>query len=181
LYAEAYDAVKTLSADTVVFPTFQLEEMHGLLPPGDPRPPQWNLISRFVPKLDLIALSTYPGLVFSDPSRLPLEYLRRAQGYADVPVAIAEMGFSSEPRGGASDGEQPQTAFLERMLADAERLEMPLIVWFVGRDPNFTGGQGFDLLRHLGLLRSDGSQKPVWSLWEEAAQQPLAPRDADDR
>jgi hypothetical protein len=67
------------------------------------------------------------------------------------------------------------------MLGDAERFDMPLIVWFVGRDPTFTGGQGIDLLRRLGLQRSDGSAKPAWNMWEEASQRRLAPSEEDDR
>jgi hypothetical protein len=174
LYAEAYDAVKALSPDSVVFPTFQLEEMHGLLPPGGARSPQWNVITQFDPRIDLIALSTYPHLVFSDPARIPQEYLSRAQRYADAPVAIAEMGYSSAAGAGEADGEQSQTIFLDRMLSDAERLEMPLAVWFVGQDPTYSGAPPFDQLSGLGLLRTDASEKAAWQSWREASDKALA-------
>ncbi|MEE8386041.1 MAG: hypothetical protein V3S01_08995, partial [Dehalococcoidia bacterium] len=40
VYHEAYEAVKELSPDTLVFPTFQFEEMLGLLPIDNPFPPR---------------------------------------------------------------------------------------------------------------------------------------------
>jgi hypothetical protein len=180
LYAEAYDAVKELSPDTVVFPTFQLEEMHGLLPLGEPRAPQWNLIGRFAPRLDLIGLSVYPDAVFSDPQRVPREYLSRASDYADVPIAIAEMGYTSDTTRQDAQGEDLQALFLARMVQEAERLRMPLAVWFVGQDATFTGAPPFDQLGGLGLLRTDGSEKRAWEVWRNSGQAPLDPREADD-
>jgi hypothetical protein len=51
LYFEAYDAVKDVSADTLVFPTFQYENMQALLSLSPPSQPTWALVSRFDPKL----------------------------------------------------------------------------------------------------------------------------------
>ena len=180
LYAEAYDAVKALSPDTVVFPTFQLEEMHGLLPLGEPRAPQWNLIGRFAPRLDMIGLSVYPDAVFGDPLRVPREYLSRASDYADVPIAIAEMGYTSDTTRQDVHGEDLQALFLARMVQEAERLRMPLAVWFVGQDPTFTGAPPFDQLGGLGLLRRDGSEKRAWEVWKNSGQSPLDPSEPDD-
>ena len=74
LYHEAYAAIKELSPDTLVFPTFQLEELAGLLPVDDPAEPQWELIAPFAPRADLLAVSTYPGVAFSDPDQIPSDY-----------------------------------------------------------------------------------------------------------
>jgi hypothetical protein len=180
LYAEAYDAVKDISPDTIVFPTFQLEEMHGLLPLGEPRAPQWSLIPRFAPRLDLVGLSVYPDSVFQDPQRVPREYLSRALDYADVPVAIAEMGYTSNTPRQDVQGEDLQALFLARMLQDAERLRMPLAVWFVGQDPTFTGAPPFDQLAGLGLLSADGNDKRAWEVWQDSAQNPLDPSEEAD-
>ncbi len=175
LYAEAYDAVKELSPETLVFPTFQLEEMKGLLPVDADRKPQWHLIDRFEPRLDLLAVSSYPGLVFGDPSLIPDDYYAELASQTTHPVAIAETGYSSgEDAGGMSGGsEQEQAAFLRRVLGDAEELEAPLLVWFVGQDPSFTGDAPMDVLQHIGLLRQDGTKKAAWSVWAAAAARPL--------
>ena len=97
LYHEAYAAVKELSPETLVFPTFQLEELHGLLPANDPRPSQWSLIRQFQPNLDLLAVSTYPGLAFSNPDEIPANYYTRLASYTIRPIVIAVMRSSSEP------------------------------------------------------------------------------------
>ncbi len=176
LYNEAYDAVKELSPETLVFPTFQLEELLGLLPADEPYPPQWRLISRFEPRLDLLAVSSYPGLAYAGPEQIPADYYAQLESYTDRPIAIAGMGYSSGPgRNGMNDGtEDQQAAFLRRTLDVAQQLAMPLVVWFVGQDPSFTGEAPLDLMQHIGLLRQDGTAKAAWLAWEAAARRPLA-------
>jgi hypothetical protein len=175
LYRETYDAVKEISPETLVFPTFQLEELHGLLPTDQPRLPQWQVISRFEPSMDLLAVSTYPGLAFTDPDQIPQDYYAKLASYTDRPIAIAGMGYPSEPGiDGVNDGtEAQQAAFLRRALDDAEALAMALVVWFVGQDPTFTGEAPLELLQHVGLLRQDGAPKPAWLAWREIARRPL--------
>ena len=176
VYQEAYEAIKAQAPETLVFPTFQLEEMQGRLPLDGPHDPQWALIDRFAARMDLLAVSSYPGLVFADPSRLPDDYYAQLSKYTDRPIVIAETGYPSQLEGAArSQGnEERQSAFLRRVLSDAEELDMPLVVWFVGQDPTFTGGPAFDLVRHIGLLRQDGTEKPAWSVWSQTARRPLA-------
>ena len=182
-YHEAYEAIKELSPETLVFPTFQLEELQGLLPLDEPREPQWQLIERFAPRMDLLAVSTYPGVAFSDPEQIPPDYYTQLTSYTDRPIAIAEMGYPSEAgEDGQNEGtEAQQIAFLERALDDAEQLDMPLVVWFAGHDPTFTDKGPFDLVQHIGLLRQDGSKKPAWAVWSRTARRPLAEAGARAR
>ncbi|MGD0765853.1 MAG: hypothetical protein ABR978_06055, partial [Dehalococcoidia bacterium] len=70
LYFDAYDAVKSISPDTLVFPTFQLEAMEGLLS-ATGTAPEWSLLDKFGGKMDLVALSTYPSFVFKSPDAIP--------------------------------------------------------------------------------------------------------------
>jgi hypothetical protein len=176
LYFDAYDAVKELSPDTLVFPTFQMEELQSLLPASEGHPPQWHLLRRFEPKLDLVAISTYPSFAFDTPGDIPDDYYRQLETYTDRPIAIAEMGYSSGPcRQGINDGtEKEQKDFLTHMLLESENMDMPFLVWFAGWDPTFASDPPLDLFQHIGLLRSDGSEKPSWKLWVQAAQRPLA-------
>ena len=176
LYHEAYAAVKELSPETLVFPTFQLEELQGLLPADDPHPAQWRLIRQFQPNLDVLAVSTFPGLAFSNPDEIPANYYARLASYTIGPIAIAGMGYSSGPgRNGLNEGtETEQVSFLRRVLDDAEELRMALAIWFVGQDPTFTGETPLDLLQYVGLLRQDGEEKPAWLVWSGIASRPLA-------
>ena len=175
LYHETYEAVKALSPDTLVFPTFQLEELKGLLPLDDPYPTQWHLISRFMPRLDLLAVSSFPSVVYDDPAEIPAVYYTQLTAYTDRPVAISGLGYSSAP---ASDGEDAaaedrQTAFLRRVLDSAEQVAMPLVVWFLGQDPTFTAEPPLDKLQYIGLVRQDGTNKPAWNVWSLAARRPI--------
>jgi len=178
IYNEAYDAVKGLSPETLVFPTFQLERLDASLPPEGPRQPQWYLIPRFGTRLDLLAVSSYPSLAFSDVKKIPADHYLQLAAHTDRPVVIADMGYSSGPGpDGAHEGsEEQQAAFLRRALRDAQRLAMPLVVWFIGQDTSFAGEPPFEHLQHLGLLRQDGTAKAAWRAWEEAARRPLVER-----
>ena len=176
LYEVAYDAVKELSPGTLVFPTFQLEQLAGSLPSEQPGRTQWHLISRFASRMDLLAVSSYPSLVYSSPEQIPADYFLQLTAYTDKPIIIADMGYSSGPasEGDVEQAEEQQAAFLRQALDDAQLLEMPLVVWFVGKDTTFTGEPPFDLLQHIGLVRQDGIRKPAWRLWESIALRPLA-------
>jgi len=181
LYFEAYDAVKEVSQDTLVFSTFQMEELQSLLPTGEIHPPQWHLFRRFEPKLDLLAISTYPSFAFETPEDIPADYYEQLRRYTDRPIVIAEMGYSSGPcRQGINDGtEREQKNFLRNILLRAEAMEMPFLVWFAGWDPAFATDPPLDLFQHIGLIRPDGSKKPSWFLWAQAARRPLAePEDS---
>jgi len=173
LYKDAYAAVKQLSPSTLVFPIFQFEELQGLLPPDATADPQWDLIDRFEPESDLLAVSSYPSAVFATADELPISYYSQLALFTTRPVAIAQMGFAPAT-GDAEEAEAQQGAFLTRALGGAQRLSMPLVVWFVGQDLTYTGQPPLDRLGHLGLKRIDGTPKVAWLIWEAAAARPLA-------
>ncbi len=175
LYFEAYDAVKTLSPSTLIFPTFQLEDLAGELPSNQERVSRWALIQQFEPKLDVLAVSTYPSFAFNSPSDMPEDYYSKLLGVTSKPIAIAAMGYSSgEGRQGVNAGtEAEQEAFLWRVLRDADSMRMAFVVWFAGCDPAYATEPPFDLLRHVGLHRTDGSEKPAWQAWSYYAAMPF--------
>lgn len=176
LYAETYDAVKERSPDTLVFPIFQLERLKAILSSDEPYLPQWDLLERFEPRLDLVALSSYPSLIFASPAQIPPSYYAEVFDHTDRPVALTGIGYSSETGPGASAStEADQATFVHYVLQSAGELQMPLVVWFVGQDPTFTGEPPFDLLQHIGLVRQDGSKKAAWAEWETVARRPYAP------
>jgi hypothetical protein len=182
LYFEAYDAVKDISPGTLVFPTFQMEAIQNLLsPPAQAGQPgltnRWDLVLRFEPKVDVLAVTTYPSFAFKTPNDIPADYYDQLRRYSDAPIAIAAAGYSSGPgREGINEGtEEEQAAFLTRLLQDAQRLEMAFVVWFASTDPAFVQAPPLDLLQYIGLRRADGSAKPAWDVWAEEADRPLSP------
>jgi hypothetical protein len=183
LYADAYDAVKSISPETLVFPTFQLEAMENLLSPTGAGP-EWDLLDRFGSKMDLVAFSTYPSFVFKDPESIPANYFSQIQSHTTKPIAIAAAGYSSGPeRGGLNQGTEAQQAtFLGRLLTEADQLNMAFVVWLAGRDPASPASPPFDLYDQMGLLHADGSAKPASQVWSSQAARPLkgGNPDSDD-
>ncbi len=176
VYHEAYAAVKEISPDTLVFTTFQLEEMQGLLPINNAQPPQWFLIKRFEPQLDILAVSTYPSTAYNSLDLLPAAYLAQLSNYTTKPIAIAGTGYPSETTGTNVPGSpQQQTNYLRRVLDNAQQLAMPFVIWFVSQDPPLATDQSLARLQSMGLRSSDGGRKPAWDLWATAARRPYAP------
>jgi hypothetical protein len=173
LYFEAYDAVKSVSPDTLVFPTFQYEDMLGLLNTGSPTLPTWTLVKRFEPKIDMLAVTSYPSLVFDRVSALPLDYYDALKGVIDKPIAFASIGWNSADvaSGAPDDGSQP--AYLYRALSAAENLDGRLLIWYLGRDPE-TVPQGFEPLANMGLQDSGGHPKSIWRIWTSALTRPMS-------
>jgi hypothetical protein len=174
LYAEAYATVKKASPDTKVTVTMQYEDLQGILPTQDAHFPDWQLLRAFEPNMDIVTISTYPSFSFASADAIPENYYTQLRAFTDLPIAIAQMGYSSAEVGqGVSSGsESDQAAFLRRALADAEEMEMRFVVWFAGWDPSFAREGAEAAFQHIGLLRGDNSEKPAWSEWLAASRRP---------
>ncbi len=121
LFAELAPEIKRVSPHTLVFPVFQYEEMKGLQgglfgKTNDPANAEWGMLSVF-PDAELIAFTTYPGLIYKDPADIPADYYREAAGHINKPLAYAEVGwFRTGPVGWESSVEE-QAAFIERFFS----------------------------------------------------------------
>ena len=98
-YGEVYDAVKAASPETRVFTVFQLERMKGLNGglfggENDPSQAEWSLIDRF-PRSDIIAFTTYPGLIYKQPSEIPTDYYTEIKAHTAKSIAFTEIGWHS--------------------------------------------------------------------------------------
>lgn len=173
LYGKAYDAVKAVSPDTLVFPTFQYEDLLGVLP-GEGHLPAWQLVQQFDAKMDLLAITTYPNFAFRTADDIPADYYTQISDHTVKPVVFAEAGFSSEPVERANNAsESEQAAFLRRLLADADALAARFLIWYFAADPHYD--MPSPAFQHIGLLREDGSKKQAWEVWQENRRRPLQP------
>jgi len=164
-YAELYDAVKAASPNTKVFTVFQFEKMKGLGgglfgSTNAPDKTQWHLLDRF-PKTDIIAFTTYPGLIHKNPLDIPADYYTEIKAHTSKPVAFTEIGwhsYASPPGWESSDTEQAE--FIVKFFSLTEGLNKEMIIWSFLYDQNT-----IEPFQSMGLCRSDGSARPAWDEW----------------
>jgi hypothetical protein len=164
--------VKSVSKDTLVFPTFQYEDMLGLFNTGGVQRPTWNLVQRFEPKIDMLAVSSFPGIVFDDVHQLPADYYMALKDRIARPVAIVSTGWSSARAPEGESGESQQVAFVYRILGAADDLKANLVVWYLGRDPDAVAEEAFEDVGMMGLQLNNGASKSGWRVWLSAEARP---------
>ncbi|MDD5172245.1 MAG: hypothetical protein PHF60_04390 [Candidatus ainarchaeum sp.] len=166
-YSEVYDAVKTASPNTKVFTIFQLERMkglHGGLFGGtnDPANAQWSLLDRF-PKSDIIAFTTYPDLIYKDPSEIPEGYYTEISSHTSKPIAFTEVGWHSDASpAGWESSEAEQAQFINRFFNLTEGLDEDMVIWSFMYDQDTA-----EPFKSMGLYKSDGAAKQAWDVWVE--------------
>lgn len=167
-YGQVYDAVRAVSPGTKVFTIFQLEKMKGMgggLFGGtnDSAKNEWSLLESF-PKNDLLALTTYPSLVYKDPSDIPNDYYSEISLHSTRPVALTETGWHSNPSPSGWEGSDgKQTAFVNRLFA-ISGLNLELVIWSFLYDQNT-----IEPFNSMGFWRQDGTSKPSWQTWLSAS------------
>lgn len=170
LFAAVAAVVDEVSPDTKMFTAFQLERlsgMHGGLFGGanDPESAAWELIDRF-PDADIIAFTTYPGLVFPHPADIPEDYYTRLNGYAGGrPIAFTEVGWHSGGEYGVYSGtEEKQVAFLERFQELTAEADVAFYIWSFLYDQQAAGP-----FTSMGLVDRVRRPKPAWWVWQNSA------------
>jgi hypothetical protein len=172
VYFEAYDAIKSESEDTVVFPTFQYENMNGILKP-DSKQLLWGLVSRFEPKIDMLAVSSFPNSVYPVVSQLPADYYTAIDSRTDKPIAFTSVGWSSATRPGdiGAEGVAEQTEYLHRLLSQSETIDARMVVWYLGQDRKLEPNTP-DPLAGMGLTDADSKPKDSSTSWRVYADRP---------
>ncbi|MCX5866160.1 MAG: hypothetical protein NT009_01590 [Proteobacteria bacterium] len=166
LYEEIYDAVKTLSPDTLVFCVFAREIVDEL------READLGVLEMFDPaRLDLLVFTSYPHSVRKDktgavlaqphnrPSDIPDDYYARALTYvAGKPLGFSEIAWPALDFYG---GEQAQADFLSEVtgrLTINQGVNLRLLGWPWLSD--------LDANDSIGLLRRDGTEKTIYQAWK---------------
>jgi hypothetical protein len=172
---EAYDAVKDVSPATMVFPAFQYEDLQALLDLGQQTQPAWTLVGRFEPKLDAVAVTSFPGFAYAtlDRCRSPITH---SEQRFQKPLILASLGWTSGLDARGLDSEDQQTTYLRRALEEAESLDIQLVIWYLGRDIEEAPLPAFSSLASMGLFRADGRAKAVWLIWRSYLNRPVAAR-----
>lgn len=145
---------------------------------------QMDALADVLPYTDLFALSLYPYMSRHLVGPYPPDLFTQLESLAGGrPVAIAESGFPAQRTALPSYGvvfegtEEAQRAWVEQLLAEADRMEMPFVVNFVWRDYDalWTALGGGDLLavwRDTGLYDEAGRERAALAAWRAALSRP---------
>ena len=164
LWNDALPIVRELSPTTKVFVTFQYESLLGHRDGwfGEAvTAPDWAPVQRFA-GADMVGLTTYPSLVFDEPSALPADYYAQIAQHTDLPVILTEVGWTADETLPLLPGsEAEQVAFIDVLAAQAvaagvEAMVGTLVCGDQVQQPAFT---------QMDLRRDDGSPRPAWDRW----------------
>lgn len=174
LYEDAYDAVKLVSPDTLMFTGFQLELMRGdafLMGNSENRDPQWDLIELFEGRLDLLSFTVYPQLDFTDPADIPDDYLSSITQRFGLPLALTEIGWPSAPLGvpgaeGYGGTPEEQVAFIQRLGELMSGVDVRIAAWALPHDVDEFETPAFQT---IAIRDNDGTAKPALGVWQALA------------
>jgi len=165
LFPAVVSAVHRVSRETVVFPGFQLERLRGLkggLFGGVDTPPEWGLIDRF-PDADAIGFTTYPGLIFPDPSGIPDNYYTEILEHTNKPLVFTEVGWQAGGDFGEWSGTpRKQSNFVGGRLAEIAELA-DMTIWSFLWDQD-AGPVPFAT---MGLIDASNVDRPALSEWQD--------------
>lgn len=167
-YPEVYDEVKSLSPQTMVFTIFQLEKMNGLnggLYGGsnDPNKAEWKLLELF-PKSDIVAFTTYPSLIYQNPSDIPSDYYSSIASHTNKSVGFTEVGWhTGYIAGGWGSNESEQAGFVATFFGLSKSLDRAFAVWSFMYDQNTVVP-----FNTMGLHYVNGTAKLSWETWASA-------------
>jgi hypothetical protein len=158
LYDEAYAAIKEASPGTKVFVVFSCDHLIDNA--------QYDLLTRFDLRADLIGLTTYPWNHYDAPQDIPADYYGRLNTYTSKPIAFTEIGWVSSAEKGSSEKEQAD--FLVRFLELTRGNNIEMVNWLFLHETSITGDSAAVFQPEAGtiaLRHADGSKKEVYDLW----------------
>ncbi|MFH2105643.1 MAG: hypothetical protein ABII22_00135 [Candidatus Micrarchaeota archaeon] len=167
-YGEVYDAIKAESPDTRIFTIFQLEKMKGMnggLFGGENNPvnSEWFLLDKFT-KSDAIAFTSYPDLIYKNPSDIPVDYYSEIESHTTKPIVFTELGWHSAPSPkGWESSEEEQVEFVNMFFELSEDLNKEIVIWSFLYDQ-----KTIEPFNTMGLFGNDGKPKIAWGKWISA-------------
>ena len=128
---------------------------------NDPSKNLWFLLDK-LPKADLIAFNTYPGMIYQTPSEIPCDYFTGIRACTARPLAFSGTGWqSAEAPAGRPVGEAQQAEYVGVFTALTADLNPEFSAWSYLYDP-LDPAEPFN---SMGLLRGDGTPRPAWHAW----------------
>lgn len=165
-FSSTYDSVKKVSPDTKIFTVFQLEHLKGLKGglfggTSDTSKSEWSLLAQF-PKADLVAFTSYPGLIYKDPSAIPSNYYSEIKSHTNKPIAFTEIGWGSDAKiPGWESSEEEQASFVSRFFALNKENNTSFVIW-----PFLYDQKTIEPFVSMGLITQSGKEKKALGVWK---------------
>jgi hypothetical protein len=160
LYDTAYTAIKRVSPETRVMVVLSYTHLID----ND----QWDMLSEFSARTDVLGLTTYPWKHYTSPDAIAPDYYSRLNDYLTVPVAFTEVGWAG--------GETAEAEFLAAFPELTRELEREMINWLFLHEIELEGiGQSVFSPESgtIALKKADGTPKEVYDIWLELKQREL--------
>ncbi|VVB74215.1 Uncharacterised protein [Candidatus Tiddalikarchaeum anstoanum] len=163
VFNNLYDRIKTASPNTKVFTIFQLEKMkglnEGLFGGADNELGEWFLLDNFS-KADFIGFTTYPCLIYKEPSDIPADYYSEIMNHTLKQVSFTEIGWFSTGLIGWESSEEEQSNFITEFFNQTRNLNAAFNIWSFLYDQNVPPP-----FNNMGLYYANGSEKLGWNAW----------------
>lgn len=150
LLNDVYDAERAVNPDLAIFHTMKLEDLWQAAEDTEPcfgyltTCLDANIAKFSTLKNDIYALSTYPLVPTQNNGSLPKRWFQELADRVSVPLAVAETGYQAatiqveiDPKtcfDALVTNPGAQTVWVERLIADANDLDMPFVTWWSNRD-----------------------------------------------
>jgi hypothetical protein len=156
--------IRQTSTSTKVFPIFQYEWLSGnrgglFGGKNDDRQAQWSILENFG-SADLIAFTTYPGLIYRTPGEIPTDYYSQLRQHTTAPVAFTEIGWARSGPKGWESSVSIQAQFVDRFFTLTQTVDQQFTLWAFLFDP-----QAKEPFSSMGLLSTGQSTSPTWEAW----------------
>ena len=166
LWDQAIPIVRELSPTTRVFVTFQYERMVGRHDGWFGEAvvaPDWTPIDAFS-GADVVGLTSYPSLVFDEPSDAGVDYYRQITNQTDLPVLFTEIGWTADealPILPGSNVEQDAFAASWELVLSDDQLDVEAAIW------TFVFGEQVTQMpfTEMSLFDGAGNPRPAWHTW----------------
>lgn len=157
---EINTAVKQAAPNTQTFTVLQYEQLLGRndgLFGGTRTQPNWALLDGI--ETDLLAFTTYPGLIYNAPEALEPDYYTQISEHTTKRIAFSETGwFRDGPTGWPSD-EKEQARYASWILEHTKELNPRFIIWSFLYDQKAP-----EPFTTMGLLK-DTETSPAYEIW----------------
>lgn len=162
--ADCYDAIKSVSPDTLVFTGFQYELLvGGGVNNGWNTPAQWEVLDTVAPHVDAIGFTTYPYFDYDAPAEIPDDYYTQITDHYDGPVVFTEVGWPAVAEGPYPGSEADQAAFVDRFFELTDSLDVVYTIWPFLHDVDPAAVS----FASIGLRTNDGTSRPAEQSWKD--------------